>query len=318
MLILTCFSFPRKSYFDFLKKSLQFPSVPIFSPQHTLNQVDHLRSTEFEIGVVIVTPKNYDTERCLCSSCRASERPISAEEIYPTCSCDTEEEAICPVPPFTADLCCCKSSMVEALRLLCGNTLSSLVDFNAFFFLTDALAIGSPLVSCADTDNISTPCASLRRFAPCNCDLLDVTGTAYFAIPGTTSAALDAVTQLSLCAIKAVAFQVIDSECPRDCDDSNFRRAVRALRRAIQAEGGTTTSCASCQSHCDCDDCCCAAGLLAELSTRNLSRLATLTVGPLILRNVTVLGSIGSVLVLADEQLCRFYLVCANTVEALG
>lgn len=267
-----------------------------------------------------MTPKKYDTEHCLCSYCRASERPLSAEEIFPVCSCDAGEEAMCPASPFTsADLCCCKSSMVEALRLLCGNTLGSLVDFNAFFFLTDALAVGSPLsISCTGTDNISTPCAGLRRFAPCNCDLLDVTGTAYFAIPGTTAVALDDITQLSLCAIKAIAFQIKEAECPRDCDDSNFHRAIRALRRAIQAEGGTTSSCASCQAHCDCDDCCCASGLLTELSTRNLSRLATLAVGPMILRDVTVLGSIGSVLVLADEDLSRVYLVCANAVEALG
>lgn len=276
-------------------------------------------SAKFEIGVVIVTPKKCDTERCLCSSCRSGERPLSAEEIYPVCSCNAEEDTVCPVTPITSDLCCCKPSMAEALRLLCGSTLGSLVDFNAFFFLTDALAVGSPLsVPGSDTDNISTPAAGLRRFSPCNCDLLDVTGTAYFAVPGTASVALTDINQLSLCAIKAVAFQITEAECPRDCDDSNFRRAVRALRRAIQAEGGTTSPCASCQAHCDCDDCCCAAGLLTELSTRNLSRLATLSAGSLILQDVTVLGSIGSVLVLADERLNRVYLVCANAVEALS
>ena len=266
-----------------------------------------------------MTPKKFDAERCLCSSCRTGERPLSAEDIYPVCPCDAEEDSACSETPIASDLCCCKPSMVEALRLLCGSTIGSLVDFNAFFFLTDALAIGSPLsASCPDTDNIATPCASLHRFSPCNCDLLDVTGTAYFAIPGTTAVALDEVNQLSLCAVKAVAFQIKDADCPRDCDDSNFRRAVRALRRAVQAEGGTTSPCASCQAHCDCDDCCCAAGLLTELSTRNLSRLATLSVGSLILRDVTVLGSIGSVLVLADECLNRVYLVCANAVEALS
>ena len=209
--------------------------------------------------------------------------------------------------------------MVEALRLLCGNTLGSLVDFNAFFFLTDSLAVGSALsLPGEDTDNISTPTAGLRRFSPCNCDLLDITGTAFFAVPGTENVALGNLEQLSLCSIKAIAFQISDADCPRDCDDSNYRRAVRAIRRAIQAEGGDTSPCTPCQAHCDCDDCCCAAGLLTELSSRNLSRLATLTAGPLVLQNVTVLGSIGSVLVLADEGLSRFYLVCANSIEALA
>ncbi len=266
-----------------------------------------------------MSPKQY-MEHYHCTSCQKNERPLSAEEVFPSCSCAMEEDdVVCPSLPDVSNPCCCKSSMVEALRLLCGNTLGSLVDFNAFFFLTDALAVGSPLsVPGSDTDNITTPYAGLRRFSPCNCDLLDVTGTAYFALPGTTAVAMEDISQLSLCAIKAVAFQITEAECPRDCDDSNFHRAVRALRRAIQAEGGSTNPCAPCQAHCDCDDCCCAAGLLTELSTRNLSRLATLTVGPMVFQNVSVLGSIGSVLVFADEALSRVYLVCANAVEALG
>lgn len=240
----------------------------------------------------------------------------SAEEVFSACGCAAGNDDSVVTPEVS---CCCKPSMVEALRLLCGNTLGSLVDFNAFFFLTDSLAVGSTLsVPGEDTDNITTPTASLRRFSPCNCDLLDVAGPAYFAVPGTDNMALENLEQLSLCAIKAIAFQVTEADCPRDCDDSNYRRAVRAIRRAIQAEGGNTSACAACQAHCDCDDCCCAAGVLTELSSRNLSRLATLTAGPLVLQNVTVLGSVGSVLVLSDEDLSRFYLVCANSVEALA
>ena len=93
---------------------------------------------------------------------------------------------------------------------------------------------------------------------------------------------------------------------------------ARPLRRAIRAEGGNTSGCAPCGAHCDCDGCCCDEGLLAELATRNLSRQATLTVGPLVLQDVTVLGSIGSVLVLADEAQRRIYFVCVSGVEALG
>lgn len=215
--------------------------------------------------------------------------------------------------------CCCKRSMVEALRLLCNNTLASLVDFDSFFFLTDSLAVGSTLAPPSSrADNINDPNASFRRFSPCNCDLLDVSATAYFASPSSETVALEAVEQLSLCALKAVAFQLKDSECPRDCDDSNFSRAIRVIRRAIREEGGSTNACGRCSAHCDCDNCCCNTGILSELSVRNLSRLATLTVGPLILQNVAVLGSLGSVLILADEEQERFYLVCAENIEALG
>lgn len=262
-----------------------------------------------------MTPESY-MRRYHGSSCGADTCPLADEAALSTCGCAVEDDDPVEAPQVT---CCCKASMVEALRLLCGNTLGSLVDFNAFFFLTDSLAIGSPLsVPNGNTDNITIPTASLRRFSPCNCDLLDVSGTAYFAVPGTSNVALSDLEQLSLCAIKAIAFQVPEASCPRDCDDSNYDRAVRAIRRAIRAEGGNTNACGSCHAHCDCDDCCCAAGLITELSSRNLSRSATLTVGPFVLQDVTVLGSIGSVLVLSDEDLSRFYLVCANAVEALA
>lgn len=260
-----------------------------------------------------MTPEAY-MRRYHCTSCGSDAFSLDQEVL--SGGCPVAEDDPADTPEVT---CCCKSSMVEALRLLCGNTLGSLVDFNAFFFLTDSLAVGSPLsVPGEGTDNITTPTAGLRRFSPCNCDLLDVSGTAYFAVPGTENVALEDLTQLSLCSIKAIAFQVTESNCPRDCDDSNYHRAVRAIRRAIRAEGGDTSACATCQAHCDCDNCCCAAGLITELSTRNLSRLATLTASPLVLRDVTVLGSLGSVLVLTDEDLSRFYLVCANSVEALA
>lgn len=217
--------------------------------------------------------------------------------------------------------CCCKQSMVDALQLLCGNALSSLVDFSSFYFLTDTLSVGSTLSvpDTANTDNLAaTPAAALRRFAPCNCDLLEVSGTAYYATPASTSVALETVDQLSLCAVKAIAFQVLNTDCPTENENCGYDCAVRALRRAIQAEGGTTTSCGTCQAHCDCDTCCCSTGIITELATRNLSRQATIVAGPLFLQNVTVLGAIGSVLVLSAEALNRVYFVCANAVEAIG
>lgn len=258
---------------------------------------------------------------CLCPSLPDLEvRALPAEEVFPASVCPCC--AVTPPQPEPDAPCCCKSSMAEALQLLCDPALASLVDFNSFFFLTHSLSVGGALCVPAanDADNITSAGATFHRFSPCNCDLLDVSGTAYFAVPGTSNVALDPVDQLSLCAVEAVAFQLLPSETTEAacCTLDPFPSVSRALRRAIRAEGGTTTACGTCAAHCDCDDCCCTAGILTELSTRNLSRLATLTAGPLVLQDVTVLGSLGSVLVLADEALGRFYLVCANTVETLG
>jgi len=304
--------------------------------------------------VVFVTPETYLKRRRAQAERDAECCPLAAEDVFPCgCGCERDNDCGCGCgrdsdcgcgcgrdsdcgcdrgcgcgqtePPYQEDQdreenrCCCKASMVEALRLLCGECLGSLVNFDQFFFLTDHLAVGSPLaVPGTDTDNITTPTASLERFSPCNCDLLDVSGTAYTTELGSTAVVMDDVDQLSLCALKAVAFQIEPSECDDECEGTNYRRAVRAIRRAIRAEGGDTGACGRCAAHCDCDDCCCASGMIQELSTRNLSRQVTLTTGTLVLRDVTVFGSIGSALVLGDEGLSRFYLVCANAIEAIG
>ena len=259
-----------------------------------------------------------------CQTCGvpADACPLMAEDLYPCCESENSAPS-CPSKPShdhdDKDSCCCKGSMVEALQLLCSESVSSLVDFDKFFFLTDALAVGSTLaVPGTDSDNIDPPAATLRRFSPCNCALLDVAGTAYPATIGATGVLLRNVDQLSLCALKAVGFQLADAECPEECGDTNFDRAVRAIRRAIRAEGGNTGACGRCGAHCDCDDCCCVDGIVNELSTRNLSRQVTITAGPLVLQGATVLGSIGSVLVLARESTNRIFLVCANAIEAIG
>lgn len=273
-----------------------------------------------------MTPETYMRRYHSGCGCENEETaPIPAEALYPSCPLNTAETAVrgcgscgqnCAEPLPT---CCCKASMVEALRLLCNTELANLVDFDAFFFLTNTLAVGgSMLVPTTESDNIAALDASFQRFSPCNCDLIDVDGTAYYAAPRNTTEMLGAVEQLSLCSVKAIAFTLVTADEEGETDLGIYRRALRYLRRAIQDEGGDISGCAPCGAHCDCDDCCCDTGLLTELATRNLSRQATLTVGPLVLQNVTVLGAIGSTLVLADETNRRIYFVCVSQVEALG
>lgn len=243
---------------------------------------------------------------------------VTAEELFPCREETAEEDCRCPSEPDEDDDCCCKRSMIDALRLLCSTELSDLVDFDAFFFLTDTLAIGSTLFTPRQaegpSDNITDPDATFRRFSPCNCDLLEVEAAAYYNSTTSPATALDDADQVSTCAVKAVAFDLADRGSEAE-NFAAFRRAVRILRREL---GSGASGCGTCGAHCDCDTCCCAEGIVRELSGRNLSRTATLTVGPLVLRDVTVLGSKDKVLVLANEDLRRFYLVCANSVEALG
>lgn len=288
-----------------------------------------------------MTTESYMKRYHTAPGCEDAVDPADAEAPVPACVCGCDACSDCFEPEGpSCDLCCCdcgsadqedgsgagvscccKASMAEALRLLCGNALSSRVDFNSFFFLTNALTVGGALEALLPTagpaDNIAALNASLRRFSPCNCDLLEVSGAAHFAAPTAPAVALATVDALSLCAIKAVAFQL--SEAPEEEPQTQWdRRTLRLIRRAIRSEGGNTNSCGGCAAHCDCDDCCCAAGLLAELSSRNLSRQATLSAGPLLLRDVTVLGSVGSVLALWNDEDRRVYFVCLDAVEVLA
>ena len=252
----------------------------------------------------------------------APQPPLCAEDVFPVTqgpSCPLSE-APCETMPSGGD-CCCKMGMAQALRLLCDPELSELIDFEAFAFLTCDLAVGGQTVAAgaatAAQDNIPVLGASFRRFSPCNCDLLEIDAPVYPSVPG-AGLLFGSVSQVSLCAVKAIAFGV-EAVAEGGVEDpaAAFRRASRLLRRRLSSVG-TPSGCGACQAHCDCDNCCCAAGILTELSARNLSRRATLVTGTLVLQNVTVLGSVDGTLVLANDEQNRFYLVCAEAIEALA
>lgn len=219
---------------------------------------------------------------------------------------------------------CCKASMRQALRLLCSNQISDLLDFDGFAFVTDDLVVGAQPVPMCPTakDNLSDLKGTFRRFSPCNCDLIDIEGCAYGPF-----GALIEVDQATLCALSAIAFQVQGcgaggSTTPTTgCDCLTTPEArYRRVRDLLQCELSTIDrACGECVCHCDCtDDCCCAEGVLAALSGLSLNKRATLIAGLLALRNVTVLGTIGNVLVLGNDEDFRFYFVCANKVEMLA
>lgn len=215
---------------------------------------------------------------------------------------------------------CCKASMRDALKLLCSNQISDLLDFDGFAFLTSHLIVGARPTALSSTarDNLSDLSGTFRRFSPCNCDLIDISGTVY----STSETSLE-VSQATLCSLAAIVFQVNEetseasSSYPYpDTPEARYRRVRELLQRELQSVG---QSCGECQCHCDCtDDCCCAESVLAALSSLSLNKRASLTAGPLLLQNVSVLGTIGNVLVLGNDQAYRFYFVCANQVEFLA
>lgn len=205
--------------------------------------------------------------------------------------------------------------MVAALRLLCDQEVSSLVDFDAFFFLTDSIAVGSALTvpTAGEIDNIADPAASLQRFSPNDSELLDVSGVGYLAIPGSTDVALDPVEQINIPTLEVVAFGLEDIECELECPYTVYRLALRALREAIEEAGGSTGNCAL-----DGNGGSNPENLAEALTSRTLSRNVTLTVDYLVLRGVTVIGALGDVLILGSEETQRIYFVDTEHVEAIG
>lgn len=262
-----------------------------------------------------------------------------------------------PRPPHVEEGCCCKQSFRAALSLLCDEQLSSLLDFDAAAFITNTYTAGTSLAGCkpsaggsaaaqADTDdsgdtgesgttgkptpppkpcpcnasdNLGSLSGSFRRFAPCSCDLLDIDAQLY--TPGGKGCCF-AATQVSLCELDAVVIQGADACAEGDLTAGEVTaRNFRCLRtRLAQRLNPCSSSCGQTACSCACDgrDCCCAAGLLSTLAQNNLSRRVSLAAGLLLLQNVTLLGSVGNVLVLANDCDNRLYFVCVNSVQFIG
>ena len=108
----------------------------------------------------------------------------------PECACTAAEvqDNTASEVESTTQACACRDSLAAALQLLCSSDLPALVDFNRFAFLTSNFLIGSYLVCpCGQTgtyDNLAdTLTGTFNRFTPCSCELIDVSGPVYDAIP---------------------------------------------------------------------------------------------------------------------------------------
>ena len=249
-------------------------------------------------------------------------------------------------PPQVDEECCCKRSLRAALGLLCDEQISNLLDFDASAFLTNTWSAGAslacgkhhdhgpcteaeveaedrrrpPCQSCSGgaSDNLGTLSGSFRRFAPCTCDLLDIDAELHTAVGkkcGFTA------TQVSLCDLDAVVIQGA-----RACAEGEWTadevtaRNFRCLRQRLSQRLNPCGVCGQEPCSCACEEreCCCAASLLDTLARNNLSRRVSLAAGLLVLRDVTLLGTVGSVLVLSNDTDRRLYFVCVNSVQFIG
>lgn len=234
------------------------------------------------------------------------------------------EGGVCPGPRPVEDGCCCKRGFRAALELLADEELTELLDLEQAVFITDDYVAGAAVTqTVADegpADNLAAPfTGEVRRFAPCTCDLLEITAP-LTALPGTAAGITAA--QVNLCELTAVAIQLAEAEAlccltEENVAERNFRRVRQILSRRMVPVGTDGEGCGGCVCRCG-DDCCCAAGVKAALAEGNLSRRVTLAAGALLLRDVRLLGTVGNVLVLANEADDRIYFVCASKVQFLA
>lgn len=251
--------------------------------------------------------------KCDCDSC-----PTDCSQLVCCCHPVTP----CPKPIEVDEGCCCKESFRAALRLLCDDELTDLLDFDMTAFVTNDYTAGAGVTQTvaeeAPADNLTEPLAgTFRRFSPGTCDLLDISAE-LFAAPETATNLT--VTQVNLCELVAVIIQLAETEAEGELTAEqvaarNFRRVRRILARSLSPNDACSDDDCTCA---DCEDCCCAAGLLSALSGSNLSRRVSLAAGPLLLNGLTLLGNVGNVLVLANEEALRFYFVCVTHIQFLA
>ena len=139
--------------------------------------------------------------------------------------------------------------------------------------------------------------------------------------PSGKSCALTAQ-QVNLCQLDAVVIQGAAACAEGDLTageaaDRNFR-CVRSMLAQRLNPVGSPCGQTACSCACDGRDCCCAAGLLSTLAQNNLSRRVSLAAGLLVLQDVTLLGTVGNVLVLSNDCDNRLYFVCVNSVQFIG
>lgn len=153
-----------------------------------------------------------------------------------------------------SDCNCFKKDLRESFEILASNIINSYINFSSFTLYTQ-------------TTTTAPNATTLRSLDTCNCDLIEYSDGSLF-------------TSASLCALVGYSFQLLNPTV-------NLPLFVTALENILCTCKGYCNNAycpqSSCVCHCDCDDCCCADGIEAKLS----STLGTV--------NVFVKGSLGTI-----------------------
>ena len=231
-----------------------------------------------------------------------------------------------PVAPVTeADISCgcgcsCAPGLVAALQLLCRPRFAALTDYQQFAFITRDFVLGSslncPAAATTPYDNLTGPLdGEFVKITPDSCENLEVSGQIYYPNPictGGTETACCAegpyfdADSVRLCGLSAVAFGVTETtDFPSA--EAAYNELAKLFYQATHAGCGPMPSTPVKPTPCD-------------RSTGDIAGRGTvsLTAGPLVLGNVSVLGEVGDVLILANSEDRLFYFVCRSNIGFIG
>lgn len=200
-----------------------------------------------------------------------------------------------------SDRCCpCREDFRRALDLICSPRLQPLVDFSTFAFVSDFYILGSALGTTPDGtapgDNLTEPEASFVCGGD-NCESLTVSGTLYppeIEAPALTTT----VTQAALCQLSAIAFEALAVEEDASANFQTISQTLGQLLRPHKPQECTSVA--------------------EALASAAAVRASTVTAGPLVVQNSTILGQVGDILVMANATDNRFYFICADKIAFFG
>lgn len=264
-------------------------------------------------------------------------------------------------PPLKKDhSCCCKLSMLKVLELLNCDEFANYVNFNQAGFISDHFVIGTTLklvelgpLSPTSNDNLTDLNGTLGKVTNCTCDILDISGSAIYALPLLTvenvveiieellavlaeipgaepiviilNAILDVINDEILVPILAVLRSLLTplpdmiefgSLCNINAialDTTNYVKLTSKLKKRLNKD--CCDCCKEEEKHEKCEPCCCNDGIQDEILENTT---VSLTAGPLILNNAEVLGKLGNVLLFGVAPTAttpgRIYLVCTDSI----
>ena len=231
-----------------------------------------------------------------------------------------------PVAPVTeADISCgcgcsCAPGLVAALQLLCRPRFAALTDYKQFAFITRDFVLGSslncPAAATTPYDNLTGPLdGEFVKITPDSCENLEVSGQIYYPNPICTGGAETAccaegpyfdADSVRLCSVSAVAFGVTETtDFPSA--EAAYNELAKLFYQATHAGCGPMPSTPVKPTPCDrsSDD-------IAGRGT------VSVTAGPLVIGNASVLGEVGDVLILANSEDHLFYFVCRSAIGFIG